>query len=62
MSEIILCEDSEITAETAVVKEFGSQGLRNFITLGGRRLVVAPCCQRQQFRGLSRANIFPFDT
>ena len=33
MSEIILCEDSEITAVTAVVTEFGSPaGLRHSIT------------------------------
>lgn len=38
MSEIILCEDSEITAATAVVNEFGSPvGLRYSSTAAAGR-------------------------
>lgn len=59
-SEMRHCVDSKITAETADLsrrivfgggseKEWQPTGLRNSINLGGRWLVVAPCCLRQQF-------------
>ena len=42
MSEIIHCVDSEITAGTAVVNEFGSpEGLRNSLRAPQGRYLVA---------------------